>query len=113
MIVVQSWLIRFWSLATLSVAALGALLGLLPFTTVAGVVLLAVSLVSGVVLLLTGWKRFGDSWPRAARRNSWWTVSLGVFSLVLILTLIGAFGSCEREIESAAEEARSRELIEE
>lgn len=110
---VKSWLIRFWSLATLSVASLGALLGLLPFTTALGVVLLAVSLVSGAVLLLTGWKRFGDSWPRAARFYGWWTVSLGIFSLVLTLTLTGAFGSCEREIESAAEEARSRELIEE
>jgi hypothetical protein len=110
--VVKSWLIRLWSLATLFTAALGALLGLLPFTTTLGLVLLVVSLISGAVFLLTGRGRFGELRPRSTRFFAWWTVSLSALSLVLVLTLTGALGGCEREVESAAEEARGRELIE-
>ena len=109
---VKGWLIRFWSLATLFAASLGTLLGLLPFTTALGMVLLAVSLISGAALLLLGRGR-REQWPKAARFFSWWTISLAVFALMLTLMLTGAFGSCERVIERSAGEARERELIEE
>ncbi|MCX7020970.1 MAG: hypothetical protein NTW26_01615 [bacterium] len=108
---VKAWLIRFWSLGSLFLAAIGALLGLLPFTTVWGVVLLSVSLVSGAVLLVVGRGRFGEAWPKAVRFFNWWTVALAVFALALTLVLTGAFGGCEREVESAAEGARSREIV--
>ncbi|OGD71908.1 MAG: hypothetical protein A2Y64_01570 [Candidatus Coatesbacteria bacterium RBG_13_66_14] len=107
----KAWLIRFWTLGSLFLAALGALLGLLPFTTAWGVVLLAVSLVSGAVLLVLGRGRFGEAWPKAARFFGWWNVALAVFALVLTLVLTGGFAGCEREVEGAAEEARSREIV--
>jgi hypothetical protein len=109
--VAKTWLIRFWSLGSLFLASLGALLGLLPFTTTWGVVLLSVSLVSGAVLIVAGRGRFGEVWPRAARFFGWWTVALAVFALVLTLMLTGAFAGCEREVRGAAEEARSREVV--
>jgi len=109
--VAKPWHIRFWSLASLFLAALGALLGLLPFTTAWGVVLMSVSLVSGVVLLVMGRGRFGEAWPRAARSFGWRHVGLAVFALVLSLMLTGAFAGCEREVEGAAEGAHSREVV--
>ena len=107
----KPWLIRFWSLGSLFLAALGALLGLLPFTTAWGVVLLAVSLVSGAVLLVAGRGRTGEAWPKAARFFCWWTVTLAAIALVLTLMLTDAFGGCEREVEGAAEGAHSREIV--
>jgi len=109
--VAKAWLIRFWSLGSLFLAALGALLGLLPFTTAWGVVLLAVSLISGATLLVVGRGAAGAVWPKAARFFGWWTVTLAAIALVLTLMLTGAFAGCEREVEGAAEEARSREIV--
>ncbi|HUT99609.1 MAG TPA: hypothetical protein VM054_11120 [bacterium] len=107
----KAWLIRFWSLGSLFLAALGALLGLLPFTTAWGVVLLSLSLVSGAAFLIVGRGRFGEAWPKAVRFFGWWTVALAVFALTLTLLLTGAFGGCEREVEGAAEGARNREIV--
>jgi hypothetical protein len=97
-----SWLVRLLSLAALTLAALGALLGLVPFTEVYGLILLVVALVGAGLLLWFGRRRFGGEWPRAGAVFSWWTVGLAVIAVITVLIITGAFGSCAAEVDTAA-----------
>ncbi len=102
-----TWLIRLLALAIAVLAAVGTLLGLVPFTETTGLILLFVALGGGVTLILLGRRKPMEQWPRAARFFSWWALGLSVIAIVTVLVISGSLSSCSREIERTAESYQS------
>lgn len=103
------WFPRFWALATLMLAAIAALLALVPFTDVLGMILLVVALLSAAGLLYFGRKRFGVDWAKSLRFFAWWGLALSLVSLVLAIVVSGEFNAAGEEVESAASVAEFTE----
>jgi len=97
------WFPRFWALATLLLAAIAALLALVPFTDVLGMILLVLALLSAAGLLYAGRKRFGVDWAKSIRFFAWWGLGLALVSLVLTSIIAGEFNAAGDEVEAAAE----------
>lgn len=102
-----NWLIRLLSLAALVLAAVGAVLGLLPFTGSWGLVLLFVSLAGGLLLLIIGWRKSSPDWPRGTKIFTWWAIGLSLLAIVTVLVITGSFSSCGDEVQRAAETYRA------
>jgi len=97
-------------MATLLLAAIGALLALVPFTDILGMILLVVALLSAAGLLYFGRKHFGVDWAKSLCFFVWWALGLALISLVLTIIIAGEFNAAGEEIESAAEMTDEQEV---